>query len=150
MLHLRHPQDLGAGIMFLLFGAGAYAFSGELQVGDAATMGPGYIPRMLAYGLMLIGIATAGRAFAADGPTIEQFGIRPLVLVTLSVIVFAVAVRPLGAIVATLLIVVVGSLADRESRRIEIVVSALLLAAISVGLFVYALGVQMPVWPGHG
>ncbi|BBK32250.1 tripartite tricarboxylate transporter TctB family protein [Stella humosa] len=146
-MQLRHPQDLGAGILFLLFGAGAYLTSGELQVGDAATMGPGYIPRMLALGLMLIGALTAARAFAASGPAVERFGARPLILVTLSVLVFAITVRWLGVIIATLLIVGIGSLADRESRPREIVIAGIVLAALSVGLFVHALGVQMPIWP---
>lgn len=146
-MRLRHPQDLGAGILFLLFGVGAWLSSGELQVGDAATMGPGYVPRLLAVGLMVIGAATSARAFVAEGPGIDQFGVRPLVLVTLSVVLFALAVRPAGALLATLLIVGVGSLADRESRPREVVVAAVVLAALAVGLFVKGLGVQMPIWP---
>lgn len=148
-MRLRHPQDLGAGLLFLVFGVGGWLTSGDLQVGDAATMGPGYIPRLLALGLMLVGAVTSFRAFAAEGPAVERFGVRPLILVTLSVLIFAVAVRTLGAVVATLLIVGVGSLADRESRWGEIAVAALALAVLAVGLFVYALGVQMPVWPAR-
>lgn len=99
---------------------------------------------------MLVGAVTSFRAFAAEGPAVERFGARPLILVTLSVLIFAVAVRTLGAVVATLLIVGVGSLADRKIRRWgEIAVAALALAVLAVGLFVYALGVQMPVWPAR-
>lgn len=143
----RNPQDIGAGVLFILFGIAALTFSRELEFGTTFTMGPGYVPRVLAFVLIGLGAIIAGRGLVTPGPALTPSGVRPILLVTASVLAFAATVLPLGAIVATILLVAIGAVADRESRPREVAMTAVLLAVVAVGLFVKALGVQMPILP---
>jgi hypothetical protein len=62
--------------------------------------------------------------------------------------VFALAMNDLGFIIAGTLMVLVGGLASRESRWIEVVISAAALVFSVWAIFVFALGLVIPVWPG--
>ena len=44
MFRVRSPQDLGAGVVFVLIGAAGIYFGQDLAFGSAARMGPGYFP----------------------------------------------------------------------------------------------------------
>ena len=47
-------------------------------------------------------------------------------------------------------LIAVASTASREFRFKEALLSGLLLAALSVGVFVIGLKLQLPIWPGSG
>ena len=40
-----------------------------------------------------------------------------------------------------------SSTADREFRWKEAVVSSVILAAFTIAVFIYGLGLQLPIWP---
>ena len=64
-----------------------------------------------------------------------------------SLLVFAFAMDRLGVVIATMLLVAVGSLAGREFRPFEVAASAIALALLTVVIFVWGLGLPIPVWP---
>jgi hypothetical protein len=72
---------------------------------------------------------------------------KPLLVIIGSVVVFGIAAPPLGLVIATILLVIVSSMASDEFRWKEAVVSSLLLAAFTVAAFAYGLKLQLPVWP---
>jgi integral membrane sensor domain MASE1 len=72
---------------------------------------------------------------------------RALILVPAALLVFAYAIGPLGVIVATLLLVAVGSLAGRESRPLEVAATGVALVALTLAIFVWGIGLPIPVWP---
>ena len=47
MLRVKSPQDLGAGLVFMLIGVAGLYFGSDLAFGTAARMGPGYFPTLL-------------------------------------------------------------------------------------------------------
>ena len=53
-------------------------------------------------------------------------------------------------VLSTIGLIVVASTASREFRLRESVISGILLAALSVGVFVIGLKLQLPIWPGSG
>ena len=66
-------------------------------------------------------------------------------------LVFAATIRPWGLIVAGPLAIIVSSLADKETRPIEIVLFAAVMTAACIGLFKILLRLPIPVFPpGYG
>jgi putative tricarboxylic transport membrane protein len=73
--------------------------------------------------------------------------VRGPLFITLSVIVFAVAVRPLGLAIASYLSIVAAAAATPEVRWIEAIVWGAVLTAFCVLLFVVGLGLPFQIWP---
>jgi hypothetical protein len=48
-------KDLLSGLMFIVFGMAALYFGRKLALGTPVRMGPGYVPRMLAFILLCLG-----------------------------------------------------------------------------------------------
>ena len=57
-------------------------------------------------------------------------------------------VTPLGLVLSTIILIVLSSAASTEFRATEALVSSVLLAAAVVGVFVFGLHLQLPIWPG--
>ena len=72
---------------------------------------------------------------------------RAMVFVPLSLLVFAFLIGPFGVVAATVALVLVGALAGRESRPLEVVAAAVLLVVLTLTIFVWGVGLPIPVWP---
>lgn len=144
-LHLN--RDLIAGLMFAAFGIAGLWVAGEYPRGTALRMGPGYMPVMLCWGLVLLGGAIAIRGALRTGLTLTGWHLRPLVLVLLAIVAFALLIEPAGLAVATLAIVLIGAAGGREFKLTEALALALGLAAGAVALFAYGLNLSIPLWP---
>ena len=139
-------NDFYAGVMFLVTGLLALIYGRDLEIGVARDMGPGYFPIVIAAGLALFGGACLwrGRAGARHLPAMAA---RPLGVVTLSVIVFALSVERLGLFITSLLLCTIVAFAARQQRFGEAAVVTFVLSIFSTLLFGYALGLSMPLWP---
>ena len=120
----------------------------RLPAGTAARMGPGYLPMALGAIVVMFGLVVASRPLWAITRFVAPLALRPLLLVTGAVLVFGLLLRPLGLVLATLGLVVIARLGDRESRALETALLAMLLAAVATALFVHGLRLPLPVWPG--
>jgi Tripartite tricarboxylate transporter TctB family len=148
-MHIRRPKDFYAGLMFLVFGAAAMVFAPAYQIGSAAKMGPGYFPLTLGALLVVLGaVIVAGSVFWAKEPQARPaFHLKPPMLVLSAVVLFGLALRPLGLFVSTVLLVVLSSRASHEFRLKEAILNAALLSCAVLLIFVYFLEFQVPVWP---
>ena len=72
---------------------------------------------------------------------------RPVIFVTLSLVAFALTLERLGLVIAILLLIGIGALASRDLRPVETFIAALVLIALSWGIFIVGLGLTIPVWP---
>ncbi len=86
MLKIRGPQDVGAGILFLAFGIAMLMGSADLAQGTPLRMGPGYAPRLLCYGLIIIGAALLLRGLKIDGESTGPWNFRAMIFVLLSIL----------------------------------------------------------------
>lgn len=145
---IRNPKDFLAGLMFMSFGIAAMVLSSSYSVGSAARMGPGYFPRML--GTLIIGFAAVLclRGFRSTAELQAAWHWRPLFIVLISVGLFSATAQWLGLALSAMMLVVVSSLASREFRWKEALVSGAVLGLAAVVVFVYGLGMPLPVWPG--
>lgn len=133
----------------MLFGAAAFFFAEDYNIGSAAKMGPGYFPFVLGALLAALGVTLLVRSVfwtkgSQQGPA---FHLKPLVLVLSSVVLFGLLLRPLGLLVSTTLLVVVSSMASHEFRWKESLLNAAVLIVVVLLVFVYCLDFQVPIWP---
>src|SRR5882757_1698257 len=144
---IRAPKDFWTGIMFLAFAAVALLAAHGYALGTAGRMGPGYFPMLLGGVLALLGLILVVRSFAIDGEPVTRLHLLPLVVIAIAVCLFGLLIERLGLVVSLVAVTIVSALASRESQPVEYTALALVLAAFSVGVFVYALRLPLPVWP---
>ena len=142
---IRRPKDLVLGMLFVL-GAGALAhFSQNYALGTLREMGPGYLPLVLACCLGVLGAILIVQSFFGAREAAANIFSRPLVLILPATMLFALLLRPAGAIVAILALVIVASFAHPEHRLGPVIVFSMALAGGSAVLFSYVLGQQIPL-----
>jgi putative tricarboxylic transport membrane protein len=143
----RIGQDVAAGLMFVAFGAFGLYLAWDYPVGTALRMEPGYVPRLLCWGIIGMGVLIALRGILAGDTPPARWHWRPLLFVLSGLIAFRYMIEPIGLVGASTVIVLLGALGSREVRIGESLMLAVGLAAGAVALFVYALGLPMRVWP---
>jgi Tripartite tricarboxylate transporter TctB family len=146
MIRVKNPQDFWAGLLFLVVGCLALWFGRGYAFGTATKMGPGYLPTVLSWALVLIGAFLSLRALALEGPSIEASLIRPQVFILLAIVVFGLLIERFGLAPAIVVVTVIAALASREMRWREALLVAVGLAALCVGLFIYLLGQPLTIF----
>jgi len=147
-MRIRNQRDFRAGAMFVGIGVAFAAFSQSYALGTPARMGPGFFPTMLGVLLALLGGAIVVRSLATgERKPMEKVRWRALVLILLSVLVFAAGLPRLGVVVSIALLVGISSLAAEDFRWKETLASIVVLIALSWLVFVKGLDLQFPVWP---
>lgn len=148
-LRIGSKEDFWAGLMFMSFGAAALWIAQDYQMGTARRMGPGYFPTGLGMILVGFGVAILARSFWGAGEGISRWAWRPLIMMIVGLVAFAVLKDELGLIVAVMALVVAASFADPAQKNYkEIAILAVLLAIGSAALFVWGLGLPFKIWWG--
>jgi putative tricarboxylic transport membrane protein len=111
-------------------------------------MGPGYFPLLLAVLLALLGAALIVRSVVFSGEPVPRFHIWPLTVIAAAVCLFGVLIEPLGLAVSLAVLTVMSAWAGARLRWAETLALAAALIIFSAGVFVYALGLPLNIWPG--
>jgi len=146
-MRIRAPKDFWAGVMFFGFAVVAVLAARGYSLGSAGRMGPGYFPLLLGLVLGGLGVLLIGRSLVLDGEPVPRFHVVPLAIIAVAVCLFGLAIEPLGLVVALAILIVLSAWAGPQFRLIETAALALALIAFSVGVFVYALGLTLNIWP---
>jgi len=80
---------------------------------------------------------------------IGAFGPRSMFLILLGVVIFGYALKPLGLVLSTVLLIVISALGGHDFRRKEIVILTIGLVLFGVLVFVKGLGLPFNLWPGE-
>lgn len=144
---LRDMPDLAAGALMVGLGALGLWAGRNLSYGSPAMMGPGFLPLSLAWLLMAIGVFVFANGLRRPRLEIGALNVRPLIILVIAIAGFAFGAQRFGFVLSSTWLIVIGSLADQEHRWKEIIISAVVLVASGTAVFIYGLGVQMPVWP---
>jgi hypothetical protein len=145
MSRLLH-RDVYAGCMFALLGIAGLWLSRDYVFGTPTRMGPGFFPRSISTGLLILGVLIVARGLVSVRVTIS-IDLRPVPMVLGAVVVFALLIERAGLPIATVACIMVSTFASREARWRESLVLALGLAAAATALFVFGLGMPIPIWP---
>src|SRR5436305_14189762 len=147
MRHVKGPKDFYAGVLFVVIGAAAILLALNYPMGTAARMGPGYYPLARGGLLIILGLLSLARSLLLAGEPIVRWRLRPLIVPLASVVVFGLIVQYAGLALSTIFLVFAASAASDEFRPKEAAVAAVLMAVLCVAVFVYALNIQLTVWP---
>jgi hypothetical protein len=146
-MRIRAPKDFWSGVMFCGFAAIALLAARGYSLGSAGKMGPGYFPLLLGGVLAGLGAILIARSIAITGEPVARLHLLPLTIVAAAICLFGVMIEPLGLVIALVVLTVLSAAAGRPFRPLETAALTLALIVLSVGIFVYALGLPLNVWP---
>jgi putative tricarboxylic transport membrane protein len=144
---IRNPQDFYGGLALAALAIFAFWASSDLPGLRGFSFGPGTAPRLFAGLLLVFGIGIAVLGLITDGPPLEHYGVRGPVMIAVSIIAFAVMIRPLGLVIASFLTFMISATASKETRWLESTITAVALTAFCVFLFPYVLNLPFQIWP---
>lgn len=141
--------DIVGGALLVLFGAAVtYVSVTYYPLGTPKRMGPGMFPAGLGVVLAGLGLLLALQALRRPGvkPDIRVFS--PLFILG-GIAAFAAIIVPFGLVPAIIAILVISSLADLKIRPVSLAISCLGLSLFAPFVFVFLLGLPMPLfrWP---
>ena len=148
-MKLKNPRDFWSGVMFAAIG---FAFAiivkvFEYPMGTGSRMGPGYFPYVLGNLMGVLGLVIIVQAWISEGMPVAKFAWRPLVWVLAAFVVFGLIAKIAGLVIAIVALVIISSYGGHEHRWKEAIISSVILAVGSVGIFVYGLKLPFPIWP---
>ena len=146
-MRVRSPKDFSAGLIFVAIGGGFVLLAQEYRLGDMHRMGPALFPILVGALLAALGAIMALRAFALDGPPVPRFEARPILVSLLAIVLFAVALQWVGLVAAVAVLVLIGANATRDVRPLDVLALAAGMIVFSVAVFVWLLGLPLPLWP---
>ena len=157
-MKIKSQKDFFSGLMFTVVGV-AFAWGATTYtVGTGARMGPGYFPLMLGILMALIGLGimfTGLSVETTDGEKIGKWAWKQVVYILGANLAFGVllgglpslGVPAMGMIIAIYALVIIASLAGHEFKLPSVLVLATVLAVGSYVAFIWALKLQIQVWP---
>ncbi len=143
-------KDVLGGLMFIAVAVFGLWASRNYRIGTATAMSTGYVPRLLCWILLGLGVVIMAQGLRTRDERAAFAGVRhwrAIVFVPASLLVFAYAMDRLGVVIATLLLVGVGSLAGKELRPLEVAAAALVLVVLTLAIFIWGLSLPIPIWP---
>jgi hypothetical protein len=146
---VRNQKDFAAGLLYIAFGAAFSAGALQYKLGDPARMGPGWFPFWVGVLLALVGAIVAAQAVRrrATEERIQKPDLRAMAWILGAVVLFGLLLPKAGLVIALAALVLVASRGSHEFRWGSTLASAVLLICFSVGVFIYGINLQIPLWP---
>lgn len=157
-MKIKSQKDFFSGVMFTVVGV-AFAWGATTyNVGTGARMGPGYFPLMLGILMAIIGLAvmfTGLTVETEDGEKVGKWAWKQVAYILGANLAFGVllgglpsiGVPAMGLIIAIYALVLIASLAGHEFNLRQVLILATVLAVGSYIAFIWALKLQIQVWP---
>jgi len=129
-------------VVSIVVGGATYVASGPaLSFG-----GDVYLANNFFKGAPMVQLAFAGLSLFLF---IGAFGPRSMFLILLGVVIFGYALKPLGLVLSTVILIVISALGGHDFRKKEIVILTIVLVIFGVFVFVKGLGLPFNLWPGE-
>ena len=136
-------KDFLSGLMFIGFGLLALYFGQKLALGTPVRMGPGWVPRMLALVMMGLGGLICVIALVAGSDPVEKPKRKPITLVTIGIICFALLFERAGLLPALVVLIFISSLGGEEFKLKEVIGNTVVLAILCTLVFKVGLGMNI-------
>ncbi|HUG24083.1 tripartite tricarboxylate transporter TctB family protein [Piscinibacter sp.] len=149
-MKIKSQRDFWSGLMFVAVGV-AFAWGAlNYSFGSSARPGPAYFPFGLGVLLAILGAVTLFEALTIeteDGEPIGAISWKPLLIIVGSIALFGFLLPRLGMVLALPILVVTSALAGDEFHWGEALGNAAVLTVGSWAIFIYGLGLVIPLWP---
>ncbi len=141
-------KDFLSGLMFIGFGLAALYVGQKLALGTPVRMGPGYVPRMLSLTLLALGAIICIVAIVSGSEPVERPKWRPITLVTIGIVCFALLFERAGLIPALIVLILIASLANEEFKLTEVIGNIIALSVLCTLVFKVGLGMNIYILRG--
>jgi len=141
-------KDFLAGVMFIAFGLTALWFGRDLATGSTVRMGPGYVPHMLSYIMLVLGFLIAVIAMFYGSEPVEAPQLRPIVMVTAGLVAFALLFETTGMFPSLAALVLIASLGGTEFKATEVAANIAVLTVLCILVFKIGLSMNIAVLNG--
>lgn len=121
----------------------AYAIS-NYDLGRISKLGPGAFPAAMGIVLAVLGGIILVSALLRDGPPVS-FRLRPILCISAALAAFVFVIGRFGVVPAVAAVVLVAVLAESKPHWREAILLAAGLAAVTVAIFKYGLGMEIPL-----
>jgi putative tricarboxylic transport membrane protein len=121
--------------------------SSDLQGMRGFSFGAGTAPRMFAVLMLGLGIAVMVVGLVSEGPHLATYAWRGPLFVSLSILAFAITIRPLGLVFSAFASFMISALGTPETRWKETIIVGICLTIGCSLLFPYALGLPLQLFP---
>ena len=146
-MKIKSPKDFWAGLLFIAFGLFSLVVARNYRMGTATSMGPAYFPTVLGGLIAVLGGIVFCRSLVVKGDKVPAISFRQIVFIVLSLLAFGYLLKPIGLVLALVLLVGVSAFAGHEFKIVEVLMLSVVLIILSVLVFVKGLGLPFPLWP---
>ncbi len=146
----RNKKDVYSGLAMILLGLFAADIGKTYKLGTVSNMGPGFVPTWLGIMLAAVGLLIALAALRSDeGDAHSEWNLpdmRGSVCIIGGLLTFIVFARYLGLVPASLALVFISAMGDKEQTLRSAVLLALGVTAFGVVVFSYMLRLPFPLF----
>jgi len=141
-------KDFLSGVMFIAFGLTALWFGRNLATGTTVRMGPGYVPHMLSYIMLVLGFIIAVLALIYGGEPAEAPKWKPITMVTIGIVVFALLFETTGMFPALVALILIASWGGDEVKLWEVIGNIIVLTILCILVFKVGLSMNIAIING--
>lgn len=146
MNHLA-SKDVWSGLLFVAAGTGFLILAQQNPLGSAGDMGPAFFPSVVSLLLIGLGLISLVRTAWQAGEPLEWGSLRPLLVVVVATLAFGALVTRGGLLLAIAVLVGIGAFARPRPHPLETALLIVALMIIGTVVFVWGLGVMLPLGP---
>ena len=141
-------KDFLAGAMLIATGIAAIMIARGYPFGSTFRMGPGYFPSVLGGVLALFGLSLLIRGLRSTELIEGGWSLRALIVLPLSFALFGWLMDHAGFVPALAVLIFGSAAGSSEFKFSEVAVLTVVLTALSVGIFIWGLGLPYPLLVG--
>jgi putative tricarboxylic transport membrane protein len=158
-MKIGHPKNFWGGLIFASIGA-TFAliakgvpflpFMQGYAMGTPARMGPAFFPFWLGLLLFALGLLIAFngiREEGGEGSAFPKFHWKPILLVLGAVVLFGLIMKPIGMLLAGVVLIVVASYGSPTFELRRSIILGVILSIFCALVFVWGLKLPIPLCP---
>ena len=158
-MKIGHPKNFWGGVIFAAIGA-TFAliakglpflpFMPGYAMGTPARMGPAFFPFWLGLLLFILGVIIAFngvRERGGEGSAFPKFYWKPILLVLGAVVVFGMVMKPIGMLLAGVVLIVIASYGSPTFELKRSIILGVFLSVFCALVFVWGLKLPIPLCP---
>jgi hypothetical protein len=142
-----NAKDVASGLLLLVIAAVGLWLNQDHSLGTARRMGPGYMPMLVFWIQMGLGVIVLGMGLFNGPDPLDRWAWREFVLVLASMCVFGLLLEKGGLFLAITATVVIAAFADNTHRIKGVIGLVVFLLALCWFVFIRELDIRVNVWP---
>jgi hypothetical protein len=140
-LKIKSQRDFVSGLLFVAVGVIFAIGATNYSMGNSARPGPGYFPLILSVIMAILGAIVLFKSLTIEtegGDPVGNIAWRPLLLIVVAIVVFAILIQRTGVFVAGAAAIGIASMADGDFRPIQTFIGTVVGLVLAYLLVVYA------------